>query len=956
MKRVVLAAVLVLGAQVLTLAQSQHPGYDDIGDLEFWADLNRDGYADFNDVANLAASWLEQDCGLLKACDRADVSPRCGNGAVDFYDFSRVAEQWRLCTDVGDSNCSHVPLTLKEPPSRLVSFVHPASCENRCSSGKLSTVPANPAHGVYLFSGEFHKSVVDLQIPGRGFDFIWARTYRSRTGLNTRIGNGWDYSYNIKVQPCGADLIVYGGDARRDVYYQQPDGTWIAEGFFRVMTQNLDLSFTLTFGDNGSWTFHSLDDSNSAGQITSITDRNGNSMVFDYDVSGRLITIKDTLERNITLSYNGDGFIDGVTDFNDRTVSYQYYDGIEPNGLLGDLKSVTTPAVTGTPTGNDFPSGKTTLYTYSTGFADDRLNHNLLTITDPNGRTFLQNTYSDDVNDPNFDHVVRQVLGNPSDIIDLTYVRQTPDASNNYTVTRTVSNDCVGNVGEHSFDNRNQLVIERSYTGRADPNAPTYLDPDKNAPAGKLRAGDPDYFETRYQYNNQYLCTRIDYPKGNYVTNVHEVDLDPGASQRFAGNLRERHQFAGALEPISDQNEIIELFEYDTGLGGCGCGATNFVTRYVDPNGNETLHEYDPNGNRIKTTYPTLPSEPNIVEEWRYNDFGQTTQNLLPNDGCTPQRWDEFTYYTGLDGHQNGYLKSVIGDVNNLAVTITFTYDAVGNILTETDPNEDTTSYSVNQLNQIVMETSPAPFNYQTKYFYDDCDNEIRVERPFGGGTALTRYEYDILGQMTRMEQDVGDGNTVTTQYEYDGNGNLIRVTDGRGDITQTTYDERDLVYQVTRGYGSPNASTSTRHYDKNSNFEKLYDGNGNLVYDKEYDGFERVVEVADPCGSTESYTYDAAGNNTGFTDKNGYTTDYEYDGLNRLISLTDPCGSAEGYTYDAIGNDTSFTDKNGNTTTYQYDALNRLVSLIDPCGCSEGYRKQDKLYRQEWAHNRLRI
>ncbi|MHC4338217.1 MAG: hypothetical protein ACYSTG_09800 [Planctomycetota bacterium] len=70
MKRVVLAAVLVLGAQVLTLAQSQHPGYDDIGDLEFWADLNRDGYADFNDVANLAASWLEQDCGLLKACDR----------------------------------------------------------------------------------------------------------------------------------------------------------------------------------------------------------------------------------------------------------------------------------------------------------------------------------------------------------------------------------------------------------------------------------------------------------------------------------------------------------------------------------------------------------------------------------------------------------------------------------------------------------------------------------------------------------------------------------------------------------------------------------------------------------------------------------------------------------------------------------------------------------------------
>ena len=44
---------------------------------------------------------------------------------------------------------------------------------------------------------------------------------------------------------------------------------------------------------------------------------------------------------------------------------------------------MTTPAVTGTCTGNDFPDGKTTVYTYSKGFDDDRLNHNLLTITDP---------------------------------------------------------------------------------------------------------------------------------------------------------------------------------------------------------------------------------------------------------------------------------------------------------------------------------------------------------------------------------------------------------------------------------------------------------------------------------------------------------------------------------------------------------------------------------------------
>ncbi|NKB25789.1 MAG: hypothetical protein GKR87_15735 [Kiritimatiellae bacterium] len=68
--------------------------------------------------------------------------------------------------------------------------------------------------------------------------------------------------------------------------------------------------------------------------------------------------------------------------FSGRSVTYRYYNGIEPGGNFGDLKSVTTPSVTGTPNGNDFPNGKTTTYTYTTGSSDDRLNHNLLTITD----------------------------------------------------------------------------------------------------------------------------------------------------------------------------------------------------------------------------------------------------------------------------------------------------------------------------------------------------------------------------------------------------------------------------------------------------------------------------------------------------------------------------------------------------------------------------------------------
>ena len=61
------------------------------------------------------------------------------------------------------------------------------------------------------------------------------------------------------------------------------------------------------------------------------------------------------------VNWGGDGYIDSITDFAGRTVTYEHYGEGESEGSEGDLKSVTTPVVTGTPTGNDFPSGKTTI-------------------------------------------------------------------------------------------------------------------------------------------------------------------------------------------------------------------------------------------------------------------------------------------------------------------------------------------------------------------------------------------------------------------------------------------------------------------------------------------------------------------------------------------------------------------------------------------------------------------
>ena len=214
------------------------------------------------------------------------------------------------------------------------------------------------ADPVYLFSGEFYESVVDLRIPGRGVDFVWARKYRSKVGPSTRQGNGWDCSYYVFLESGGRDLVVHDGNSRGDVYGRQADGTWGKKEFFRVIVKNVDNSYTLTFPDQGTWRFNPFDGTSSAGRLARSADRNGNSMAFHYDAQGRLDRVTDTLNRDILIGYNGQGFVANVTDFVGRVVRYQYYDGSEPGGSFGDLKSVTSPAVTNTPNANDFPNGK----------------------------------------------------------------------------------------------------------------------------------------------------------------------------------------------------------------------------------------------------------------------------------------------------------------------------------------------------------------------------------------------------------------------------------------------------------------------------------------------------------------------------------------------------------------------------------------------------------------------
>jgi RHS repeat-associated protein len=115
------------------------------------------------------------------------------------------------------------------------------------------------------------------------------------------------------------------------------------------------------------------------------------------------------------------------------------------------------------------------------------------------------------------------------------------------------------------------------------------------------------------------------------------------------------------------------------------------------------------------------------------------------------------------------------------------------------------------------------------------------------------------------------------------------------------------------------------------------YDAAGNVASqtngDKEtttyaYDPLNRTISVTDSLNRVTSYTYDPAGNQLTVTDPSGRVTTTAYDADNEAISVTYSDGVTPNvaYTYDADGRRLTMTDGTG-TTTYTYDALGRLTS-----------------------------
>jgi hypothetical protein len=362
---------------------------------------------------------------------------------------------------------------------------------------------------VYLSTGEFYYTQVDLSIPGRGLDWQFERTYRSQIRLNSSLGRNWQLNYSEVLKFVNSSNLasVKGffpnakvGDVYRiddtghyDLYAVNPDGSFTAPlGYYTTLVHNADGTYTERYA-SGLAIVYGAPKGQGVSLMRSENDRDGNTLQFQY-TAGRLSRVIDTLGRPIDYIYDSNGMLSQVRDFFGRTIQLQH------DPVSGDLLSVTSPAVTGTPDGNDFPNGKTWRYTYSSGFTGPlafELNDNLLTITRPNevaagGPAYLTVTYNTDTSSPNVDKVIGEVYGgtNASGVtaggsFQFSYQVINPVPSDpNDTATpvyQTTVTDRDGNIVEYQYNQYLSTVQEKQYTNR------------------NVRPSDPDFYLTQFQ-------------------------------------------------------------------------------------------------------------------------------------------------------------------------------------------------------------------------------------------------------------------------------------------------------------------------------------------------------------------------------------------------------------------------------------------------------------------------
>ena len=664
--------------------------------------------------------------------------------------------------------------------------------------------------------------------------------------------------------------------------------------------------------------------------LLSVTDTLNKTTVYEYDANNNRTSTTDALGNITKYTYNNDGQVLTETNPSGAVTTYEYEKGL--------------------PVRVTDPEGNTTISSYDAA-------GRLISTTDAEGHTtkFV------------YDGVNRLVA--VKDALNRT-VSMTYDSRDNL----LTSTDANGNVTYRNYDGNGNLISQINaldektrYRYDGEGRLIKVIDARNNSTQLAYDAKGRLISTTDALGNTQKLTydavdnllTKVDALGNTIATYSYDALNNPISVTNGLGHkTQSEYDALNRLTSITDPLNLATQFNYDTMnrlISGVdaknGTSSQTFdidgnLIGLTDANNNQTTFKFDKSGRLIeettasgswvKYTYNARDLQTSITNgreqqrKFEYDAAGRLIRLLEP-DGAVSYTYDDndnvLTVTDANDTISREYdaLNRVVAYTDSQGNTLRYAYDAVGNLITLSYPDDKQVFYEYDAVNQLVKVTDWA--KRETVYTYDANGRLLAMVRP--NGTKVS-YVYDDVGQLLR-QQDVADELIRQFSFVYNAAGDIV-AEQAVPKPTEFPFIPAKMTYTTANRLATYNGEAVTFDADGNMTLGPL----SGVMSNFSFDARNRLVEVADTV-----YRYNAENQRIAVIvagDETSYVINPQ-PALSQILVRTAPDGTQTFYVYGLglIGEETESVYQGligeGTESVYQayhFDLRGSTVALSD--------------------------